>query len=102
MEKKFLLKVHKATRLAVAICDEELIGKKFEEERLQLDLTGKFFAGEEKNEKEIREALIFYSEEDACFNIVGEKSCNISLELGLISKEGISRIDGVPFSLVLG
>ncbi len=97
-----LFKVHRATRLAVALCDSNLIGKRFEEGKRQLDLTGKFFQGEEKTEEETAELLDFYKKEDACFNIVGEESCKIALEQGLISEEGISRVNGVPFSLVLG
>lgn len=96
-----LIKIHKATRLAVALCDTNLLGKKFEEDRTQLDLTGKFFQGEEKTTEEIRELLKFYALEDACFNIVGEKSCGVALEIGLISKDSISKIGGIPFSLVL-
>jgi uncharacterized protein len=97
-----LFKVHKATRLAVAVCDSNLIGKRFEEKERQLDLTGKFFQGEEKTEEEIRDLIEFYRNEDACFNIVGEESCRIALEVGLILEEGMSKVDGVPFSLVLG
>ena len=97
-----LFKVHKATRLAVAVCDSNLIGKKFEEGKRQLDLTGKFFQGEEKTKEELKELLDFYKKEDACFNLVGKESCNVALEIGLISKEGISKISGIPFSLVLG
>lgn len=96
-----LIKIHKATRLAVAICDSNLIGKKFEEGRKQLDLTGKFFAGEEKTEEEVADLIDFYRMEDACFDIVGNKSCEIALKKELISEEGISNVNGVPFALVL-
>ena len=97
-----IFKIHKGTRLAVALCDADLLGKKFEEENKQLDLTGSFFNGDKKTEKEVKDLLNFYLNEDACFNIVGEKSCNIAKELELISEEGISKIDGIPFSLILG
>lgn len=97
-----LVKIHKATRLAVALCDSDLIGKKFEEGERQLDMTGKFFAGEEKTEKEVVRLLEFYRKEDACFNIVGKRSCKIAFEIGLVSEEGISKVGGVPFALVLG
>ena len=97
-----LIKVHKATRLAVALCDSDLVGKVFNEGKYQLDLTGTFFLGEEKDKEEISELLDFYRKEDACFNIVGEKSCGVALKIGLISEKGILRVDGVPFALVLG
>jgi hypothetical protein len=95
------VKIHKATRLVVAVCDSNLLGKRFEERNLQLDLTGGFFRGEEKSDKEVGELFEFYRMEDACFNIVGEESCQIAKQKGLVSEEGISRIDKVPFALVL-
>lgn len=97
-----LFKLHKASRLAVAVCDSDLLGNRFEEEGKQLDLTGKFFQGEEKSSEEIRELLDFYRKEDACFNIIGEKSCNIALEAKLVSEDSVSKIAGVPFILILG
>ena len=39
--------------------------------------------------------------EDACFNIVGKESITIALEVGIIKKEGVHKIKGVPFALVL-
>ena len=39
--------------------------------------------------------------EDSTFNIVGEKSIKIALETGIITKQGIRKIDGIPFALVL-
>ena len=39
--------------------------------------------------------------EDATFNIVGEESIKIALKIGIINKNGIKEIQGVPFALVL-
>ncbi|MBU2503636.1 MAG: DUF424 family protein, partial [Nanoarchaeota archaeon] len=39
--------------------------------------------------------------EDATFNIVGERSVKIALESGIITKEIVGRIQGIPFALVL-
>lgn len=96
-----LFKVYKASRIVVALCDEELIGKKFLDEKRQLDLTGSFFRGEKKDVKEIEELLVFYKKEDACFNIVGKKSCDVAIKVGLVKKEDLAFIEGVPFVLVL-
>ena len=56
-----LVKVHKNTegQILLAICDDDLIGKKFEEGNLQLDLSSDFYKGEEKSEDEIMD-LAFY------------------------------------------
>ena len=39
--------------------------------------------------------------EDATFNIVGNKSIKAALKAGIISEEGIKKIQGVQFALVL-
>jgi hypothetical protein len=96
-----LIKVHKASRFVVAVCDSDLIGRSFEEDKRQLNLAGKFFLGEEKSEEESRRLLDFYRKEDACFNIVGRKSCEVAIKAGLIQKEEISAIQGIPFVLIL-
>jgi hypothetical protein len=96
-----IVKIHEAYRNVVAICDSEILGKKFEEGRLQLDLSGSFFMGEEKTEEEVREIIEDQKREDATFNIAGEKACRLALEAGLIDQSGISRVDGVPVALAL-
>lgn len=96
-----LVKIHKSYRDVVAVCDSELLGSKFEEGRIQLDLTGEFFNGEEKQESEVLEIMQDLAKEDASFNVVGKNSVNCALKAGIISKEGIKKIHGVPFALIL-
>ncbi len=100
-----LIKIHNAYRLVVAVCDKELIGKKFQQEingkPMQLDLTGGFFKGEQLEEKEIITKLKDAKREDATFNFVGDKSCNLALKLNLIKPEAISKIQNIPCALVL-
>lgn len=96
-----IVKVHDAYRLVVAVCDDELLGKKFEEGDKQIDLTGSFFQGTKKTSDETKEILKDMKMEDATFNIVGKNSCESALNLGIIKKEGISEIQGVPIALIL-
>lgn len=96
-----LVKIHKASRWIVAICDSDLIGKKFEQGKRQLDLTTSFFKGDEKTEQEVREIILDYQREDACFNIAGKQACEIAKELGVVDDNGIIRIQNVPVALVL-
>ena len=95
------IKIHKSYRDVVAICDKELIGKMFNEDKAQLDVKESFFKGEEVDKEKAKEIIVFYAHEDATFNIVGERSVAAALELGIISKKGIKKISGVPFALVL-
>lgn len=96
-----LVKVIKSYREIIAICDSELIGKKFEEGKFQLDVKESFYNGKEMPEEETIGIIKLMSKEDATFNIVGEKSVNAALKAGIISEQGIKTIQGVPFALVL-
>lgn len=96
-----LIKIHKSYRDVIAICDSDLIGKRFEEGRFQLDIKESFFKGEKTSEEKAIKIMKSYSAEDATFNIVGEKSVDTALEAGIITKEGIKKIQGIPFALVL-
>jgi len=96
-----LIKVIKSHRYVVAICDSNLLGKKFEEGNFQLDLKENFFDGKETDEKEAIEIINRMQIEDATFNIIGQESVNTALKAGIIRKEGIKRIQNIPFALVL-
>lgn len=91
----------KSYRDVVAICDKELLGKKFEEGKFQLDIKENFYKGEEVDEKASIEIMKKMSAEDATFNIVGEKSINAALKAGIISIKEIRKIKGIPFAMIL-
>ena len=95
------VKIHKTYRDVIAICDSDLIGKKFEQDNFQLDIKESFYKGEEKTKQEIIQIMQNMSREDSTFNIVGEESVNCAIEAGIISRGGIKKIQGVPFALVL-
>ena len=96
-----LVKIHESYRQGAAICDSDLIGKKLEDGEIQMDLTGNFFKGDEKTPEEVKEIIVNASREDANFNIVGEESCKLALEQGLIEEHGIKKIKNIPVALVL-
>ncbi|MBW2986472.1 DUF424 family protein [Candidatus Woesearchaeota archaeon] len=88
-----IVKVHKRNgKTLVAVCDTDLIGKKFEEGELQLDLTSDFYAGEELDEKAagdlIRNAYMI--------NLVGENAVKLGMDEGIIEKDHIIKIAGIP------
>lgn len=96
-----LVNIINSYRYVVAICDFELLGKCFEENKFQLDVKKSFFEGEKKTEQEVIEIMQNMEREDATFNIIGEKSTNTAIKAGLISKESIKTIQGIPFAMVL-
>ena len=93
--------VIKSYRDVVAVCDKELLGKKFEEGRFQLDVKENFFKGKESSREEVSEIMRDMKLEDSTFNIIGKKSVQTALETGIITKDGIGEIDNIPFALVL-
>ena len=95
------IKIINSYRYVVAICDSELLGKRFEQENFQLDVKESFYKGKEHTEEEAIEIIEDMIKEDATFNIVGKKSVEIALKTGIITKEGIEKIQGVPFAMVL-
>lgn len=95
------IKIHKSYRIVVAACDLNLIGKKFEQGKRQLEIKEYFFKGNEFNEENAIKTMQVQRQEDATFNIVGKESTKAALKAGIISKDGIAKIQGVPFALTL-
>ena len=98
---KMFVKIHKSLRTVVAICDSDLIGKTFEEGKRQLHIRENFYKDREVNKEELLTIIKRQLLEDASFNIVGKESIQIALEAGIIKKEGVHKIKGIPFALVL-
>ncbi len=95
-----IVKIHNSYRNIVSICDEDLLGEKFEEGKKQLDVRESFFRGDNLSEKEVKDIIESQDKEDATFNIVGENSINIALEYGIIKEECIKKVEDIPFALV--
>ena len=86
------VKIHKSSgSFVTAICDEELIGKKFKEGKLVLDVSESFYKGNLIDDNKIED----YLKDSINLNLVGERSCDTALKLGLILKENIITIEGV-------
>lgn len=95
------LKIHQSYRTVVGVCDSDLIGKKFIQDKRQLDLRENFYKDKEVSDEEAINIMQFQSNEDATFNIVGENSVNAAIKAGIINEESIDTIDNIPFALVL-
>lgn len=95
------VKLHKGSRTVVAVCDNNVLGKKFHEGIRILDVRESFFKGKEYDEIELLSVLKaeFYS--GSTFNIVGKKSVNSAVEAGIVNKEDILEIEGVPFIIIV-
>ncbi len=79
-------------QLLVAVCDKEIIGKKFREGELTLIVETGFYKGADASESEIREALSCAT----IANIAGEKSIACAVECGCVDPDTVIFIEGIP------
>lgn len=90
-----IIKVHKKDgKIIAAVCDTELLGKKFEEGELQLDLTGDFYKGEEKNSDDASDMIRNADH----VNLVGKESVKLGIQEGIIEEQNVKTIQGIPYA----
>lgn len=76
----------------MAVCDKNIIGKKFREGELVLKLDECFYKGDEVNENEVKSAL----SNATIANIAGEKAIACAVDCGCINPDNIIFIKGIP------
>lgn len=79
-------------RLVLAICDSDIIGKKFSEDNKQLDLTSSFYKGEEMEKEELKKLI----KKAHIINAVGKESVSFLIKEKLVDKKNIIEIENVP------
>ena len=95
------IKIHKSYRNVVALADANLIGKKLEQGKFQLDIRENFYKDKKVSKEEAIELLKKQTLKDSTFNIVGPKSIQAAKEAGIITKDHIGKIQDVEFALTL-
>jgi len=93
---KMIAKAHKNPdgKIVVAVCDSELLGKKYEEDQKQLDLTSDFYKGEQNQDSAIGDLM----RNAEAVNLVGEKSVKLAVQEGVIDEEHVKTIAGIPYA----
>ncbi len=93
-----IAKIHKSRegQTFLALCDKDILGKKFEEGKKQLDLTSKFYEGEEKKEKEIKDMI----KHVYIINAAGKQTIEFLKKHDLVQEGHIITIDGIPHAQV--
>ena len=87
------IKIYKqGNDLLIGACDENLIGKKFEEGKFQIDVKKEFYDGERVTPDILKKFL----EEATIANLVGEATIKVAIKMGLIDPDCIIRIKGIP------
>ncbi len=84
-------------RMVVAVCDKELLGKKFSEGEVVLDINKDFFEG---FLTDIDEAL-HYVENAFTAMLVGENIVQEAIKAGLIHPEAVLKVSGIPYAHVV-
>jgi len=88
-----IAKIHQSNdRALLALCDNDLLGKCFEENDLQLDLSGNFYKGEEKNEEEVLELIAKVN----IVNAIGKECIEFLMKHKMITNENIIKIKDIP------
>lgn len=85
---------NKDGKILVAVADNDLLGKRFEEGVLQLDLTGDFYKGAEKTAEEIGDLM----RNADLVNLVGKEAVKLGLAEEVIEEQAIRRVQGIPFA----
>jgi hypothetical protein len=92
-EEAFNLKIYHAEgEVLVAVCDSELLGKRFIEGQLQLEVTAAFFGEEKASFEDVAQAL----EKATMANFVGERAVACAIGLQYVQAENVLRIRGIP------
>jgi hypothetical protein len=87
------LKTHLSGKeVLIAVCDCELMGKKFAEGRLQVEIRPDFFGDEKATAQEVEEALA----KATMANLVGELAVGHAIRLGYVAQDNVLNIKGVP------
>ncbi|MGI0046385.1 MAG: DUF424 domain-containing protein [Nitrosotalea sp.] len=78
------------------ICDVDLVGRTLVKSDLTMNISKSYFAERIVDEKEAAQLL----RNSSIINMVGEKTIELSVKIGVGSSKGIKKIDGVPTLLV--
>ncbi|MEM5836498.1 MAG: DUF424 family protein [Candidatus Aenigmatarchaeota archaeon] len=80
--------------VVVAICDEELLGKKLKVEgkKLTIEVSEKFYGGKLVNE----EVALKLLEKATIGNLIGKRCVELAEKNGFIIKENVILINGIP------
>jgi hypothetical protein len=92
-EPQLYLKSHRSGReVLIAVCDCDLMGKKFIEGYLHVEILPDFFGKEKATAQDVEQALAGAT----MANLVGELAVGHAIRLGYVVRENVLTIKGVP------
>ena len=89
----FYAKVYNVGKeILVAICDKNLLGKTFEDERLRLEVSKEFYGGEVIDKNKASELLSIAT----IANLVGKNIVSLAIELKIVEKGNVIKVKNIP------
>ncbi len=82
--------------LLLVVTDSDLLGKLFEEGKIQLDLRSTFYKGEEKTKEEVKTLLVGARD----IMLTGKAAVALGIELDLVDPKKILYVQKVPHAQV--
>ncbi len=90
---EYCLRVYKKDReILVAVCDPDILGKTFEEGDLVIEVKENFYGNNRVEKEKVINALRYAT----IANITGINSVNCAIEAGIIDRERVLWIAGIP------
>lgn len=93
----FCYKIHKKeNNIILAVCDSELLGKKFEENNLQLFVKKDFYY-----ENKTRDEIIKIFDKANIINLVGKRIIKLAEKNKWIKMKNVIIISGIPHAQII-
>lgn len=81
----------------VAACDEEILGKEYNEGEIQLNVEEDFYKGDVVGKEEILDAIA----NAMIANLVGNRVVETAVKHGFVNEESIVTVDGVKHAQIV-
>lgn len=93
--RELYLKIYRqGAEVLIAVCDCDILGKRFAEGDLRLEVSSDFFGSERASASEFEAALA----RATMANFVGCRSVEHAIRLGYVEKENVLSIDGILYA----
>lgn len=94
-KKEMYMKTHEqGAETLIAVCDCDVLGRKFSEGQLRIDVSPDFFGGEKASCTEVTAALAGAT----MANFVGCRTVEHAISLGYVEKDNVLSIDGILYA----
>jgi len=91
-EKEMYLRAHEQGKeRLIAVCDCEILGRRFSEGQLRLDVSPDFFGCEKASRVEVEAALASAT----MANFAGQRAVLYAISLGYVEEDNVLSIDGI-------